>query len=365
MSAPPSYEVRFADSAEPPLLDGEEWRTVDANGAAVSSYGRYRNFRGVVNTPTPARSGYVTVQIAGKFTSMHRAVAEAFGLPGQSAERCQVNHKDGDRSNNRVENLEWVSAAENNKHARDTNLHRRNGGQTQSKPVEARRLGTDEWVRFASTAEAAQALGLSSGGVSSCARGRQKRDGDYEFRFAEPTEPSMLDGEEWRTVGRRGAAVSSRGRYRDCRGVVRTPRPVRSGYVSICIASRLRVIHRVIAEAFHLPGRTAERDEINHIDGNPSNNHLSNLEWVSRGENTRHSYATNTQRRNGGARISKPIEVKHAGSECWVRFASVSEAARALGLTLSSVSSCALGRQKRVRGRRRTVGVRKGIGAKP
>ena len=365
MSAPPSYEVRFADSAEPLLLDGEEWRTVDANGAAVSSYGRYRNFRGVVNTPTPARSGYVTVQIAGNHTSMHRAVAEAFGLPGQSAERCQVNHKDGDRSNNRLENLEWVSAAENVKHSHDTNPQRRQCGPRQSKPVEARRLGTDKWVRFASTAEAAQALGLSSGGVSSCARGRQKRDGDYEFRFAEPTEPSMLDGEEWRAVGTRGAAVSSCGRYRDCRGVVRTPRPVRSGYVPICIAYKMRVIHRVIAEAFDLPGRTAERDEINHIDGNPSNNHLSNLEWVSRSENIRQSYATNKQRRNGGAHISKPIEIRRCGSDCWVRFASMSEAARALSLKLSSVSRWAQGKQKRVRGRRGTLGVRKRIGGTP
>ena len=202
MDPEPSYEVRFADPAEPPLLDGEEWRTVDANGAAVSSHGRYRNSRGVVNTPTPARSGYVSVTISGKSTSMHRAVAEAFGLPGQSAERCQVNHTDGDRSNNRLENLEWVSAAENVKHSHDTNAQRRQCGPRQSKPVEARRLGTDKWVRFASTAEAAQALGLSSDCVSSCARGRQQRCGDYELRFADPTEPSMLDGEEWRAVGR-------------------------------------------------------------------------------------------------------------------------------------------------------------------
>ena len=359
MDPEPSYEVRFADPAEPPLLDGEEWRTVDANGAAVSSHGRYRNYRGVVNTPTPARSGYVSVTISGKSTSMHRAVAEAFGLPGQSAERCQVNHTDGDRSNNRLENLEWVSAAENVKHSHDTNAQRRQCGPRQSKPVEARRLGTDKWVRFASTAEAAQALGLSSDCVSSCARGRQQRCGDYELRFADPTEPSMLDGEEWRTVGSRGAAVSSCGRYRDCRGVVRTPQPVRSGYVSISIAYKKRVIHRVIAEAFDLPGRTAERDEINHIDGNPSNNHLSNLEWVSRSENIRQSYATNMQRRNGGAHISKPVEIRRCGSDCWVRFASMSEAARALSLTLSSVSVCAQGRQQRVRGRRSTAGVRK------
>ena len=41
----PSYEVRLAESAEPPVLANEEWRTVDANGAAVSNLGRYSNFR--------------------------------------------------------------------------------------------------------------------------------------------------------------------------------------------------------------------------------------------------------------------------------------------------------------------------------
>ena len=61
----PNYEVRFAEFAEPPVLANEEWRTVDANGAAVSNLGRYRNFRCVVNTPRPARSGYVSVMVAG------------------------------------------------------------------------------------------------------------------------------------------------------------------------------------------------------------------------------------------------------------------------------------------------------------
>lgn len=61
------------------------------------------------------RDGYLMVSLAGKTFRVNRLVAETF-IPNP-LNKLSVNHIDGDKTNNRVDNLEWVTLSENMRHA--------------------------------------------------------------------------------------------------------------------------------------------------------------------------------------------------------------------------------------------------------
>ena len=84
------------------------------NNYSISNLGNVKNDKtGRILKTYTKPSGYKQVQLGRKTIPqyIHRLVAKAF-IPNDD-NKPQVNHKNGDKSDNRVENLEWVTASEN------------------------------------------------------------------------------------------------------------------------------------------------------------------------------------------------------------------------------------------------------------
>lgn len=177
----------------------EEWRDVPGYEGLyeVSNLGEIRSLDRMVTMKNGVtRITHGTVLTQGKYNSksnyrgvtlcangvpkkhsVHRIVASAF-IPNPD-NLPEINHKDEDKQNNCVDNLEWCDRKYNNTYG----TAKIRAAVTQGKPVIQMRNGkiVNAWP---SQGLAAMFTGASQSGISACLRGECMTSGGYEWRLA-------------------------------------------------------------------------------------------------------------------------------------------------------------------------------------
>jgi len=148
------------------------------SGLIISmKFGKRRKLSGGIN-----KKGYEYVVLCfdGKMYNkrVHRLVAEAF-IPNPE-NKPQVNHKDGDKLNNYVDNLEWMTNQENVTHSYEVLGRVKNTPPYRGKRVRCIETG----VIYDSALKADQAIGLGRNNVGQAVRGVNPTAGGFRWEFA-------------------------------------------------------------------------------------------------------------------------------------------------------------------------------------
>lgn len=167
----------------------EKWKDIKdydglyqvSNLGNVKSLGNKSNHKEpIILKPTINKNGYMAVRLQKdkkvKYIFIHKLVAEAFLR--KKKENLQVNHKDGNKRNNKVNNLEWCTASENIIHSFKIGLR---------KPTIKKVYQLDKNNNliniYKSAKEASKKTGVYYTDITQCCRNEIKSAGGYIWKY--------------------------------------------------------------------------------------------------------------------------------------------------------------------------------------
>ena len=305
-----------------------------------------------------------------------------------------VNHKDGNKLNNHIRNLEYITRSGNVIHAYENNLTRRcskvvhqytmkgkfiatydsltsasratgidksnicsackkkyrsTGGflwsydqnvvfrdHRNSKSIEQYTLDGEFVKKYQSVKAASKSTGCQESKISAVCRGIRKTTGGFCWKF-ESLKEEPDETANWIELKQYpGYKISRDGRIYSKRQKIIMKTSRTNSYDSLTLVAndgqRKVLVHRLVAMAY-IPN---ERNlpVVNHKDGGPLNNNVENLEWCTHSENSKHASSI------GRIKKRPVIQIGANGAEIR-RFNSVSDAAVIIGRSAGAICTAA------------------------
>lgn len=183
---------KISDYPEYEVSDTGLIRSLDRTITQMGRFGLMQvTYKGRILKQKINSTGYMQVTVRNqksgdKTLNIHRIVATAF--LGGYFDGAEVNHKDGDKTNNDISNLEWVTSSENKTHAIATGLKPEISYGYESPAckgiVEVLDLLGNVVDTFAGE-KACRDKGYTPAGVSACINGKQNTHRGFKFRWRE------------------------------------------------------------------------------------------------------------------------------------------------------------------------------------
>ena len=287
-------------------METEIWKNItDFPNYEISNLGNIRNSNNkYIMKPFTNEAGYLRISLYNdtvkrKKFYIQRLVAQEFLENIEN--KPTVNHINNNPLDNRCCNLEWSTMKEQNIHKYKTNNKFEKRSNIKSiwrlNPITLEKIEKYEsttqavkWIKENNLTKTNNELNLSQK-LTNVSKGKNKTAYGFKWEYEYINNQNTIDNEIWKEipfviVEASNYFISDYGRIKNNRGEILNLRANKHQYINVKINKISIGVHRLVALVF-LPNPN-NKEFVNHIDGNKTNNKLNNLEWATCLENNLH-----------------------------------------------------------------------------